>query len=258
VAVVTEQALSERRRVRLPKAAELVAEDLRRDIVRGALRPGDFLPTEANLIDRYGVSRPTLREALRVLEAESLISLQKGARGGARVLGPQLDAAARYGGHLIQAQGGSLEDVLIAEEMLQVGAVRLLAAERPERGLAALREGLAAEAEALDDITAFSTCAVNFHAGLIAATGNQSIALLAGILRSIVERHVMLVAGKQPPTATPPRWRVKSHEVHTQVLALIEAGDVDGAEGLWRRHLQTSRRAMMKEIPIRDVIDLFA
>ena len=67
-----------RRPLRLPKAAELVAEDIRRDIVRGALQPGDFLPTEANLIEQFGVSRPTLREALRVLESESLISLHKG------------------------------------------------------------------------------------------------------------------------------------------------------------------------------------
>jgi DNA-binding FadR family transcriptional regulator len=255
---MAEQVLGERRTVRLPKAAELVAEDIRRDIVRGTLSAGDYLPTEANLIDQYGVSRPTLREALRVLEAESLISLQKGARGGARVRGPQLDAAARYGGHVIQAQGGSLEDVLIAEEMLQVGAVRLLAAERPEEGLTTLRESLAAEGEAVDDLTAFSTCAVNFHAGLIAATGNQSIGLLAGILRNIVERHIMLVAGKQPVTDITPKWRTKSHEVHSRVLELIEGGHVDDAEQLWRRHLVASRRAMMKEIPINNVIDLFA
>jgi DNA-binding FadR family transcriptional regulator len=253
-----ERTTGERKPLRLPKATELVAEEIRRDIVRGALQPGDFLPTEANLIEQFGVSRPTLREALRVLESESLISLHKGARGGARVRGPQLDAAARYGGHLIQAQGGSLEDVLIAEEMLQVGAVRLLAAEQPANGIATLRESLEAEGQALGDVAAFSSCAVNFHEGLIAATGNQSIALLAGILRGIVERHVMLVAAKQRPTARPPKWRTKSHEVHAQVLDLIVAGQVDDAEHLWRRHLVASRRAMMKEIPIKNVIDLFA
>lgn len=255
---MAEQVAGERRLVRMPKASELVAEDIRRDIVRGELRPDDFLPTEANLIDRYGVSRPTLREALRVLEAESLISLQKGARGGARVRGPQLDAVARYGGHLLQAHGGSLNDVLTAQETLQVGAVRLLASDRPEAGIAVLRDSLVAEGEALGDLAAFSTCAVNFHEGLVAATGNQSLSLLAGILHNIVERHTMLVAAKQPATSKPPKWRTKSHEVHAQVLDLITAGEVDAAESLWRRHLVASRKAMMKEISITNVIDLFA
>lgn len=107
--------------LRLPTATELVAEELTRKIVRNELRPGEYLPIEGDLVEQFGVSRPTVREALRVLEAESLISLHKGARGGARVRGPQLEAVARYGGHLIQAAGASLEDVLVAEEMLQVG-----------------------------------------------------------------------------------------------------------------------------------------
>lgn len=246
------------RPLRLPKASELVAEDIRRDIVRGDLRPGDFLPLEADLIDRYQVSRPTLREALRVLEAESLIALHKGARRGALVQGPQLDAVARYGGHLIQSQGGSLEDVLIAEEMLQVGAVRLLAAERPIKGLSLLRQQLEGEGQALDDVMAFSSCVVNFHEGLVAATGNQSLELLAGILRNIVEQHTMLVAAKQPATSKPSRWRTRSHEVHTELLDLITDSQVDEAEHLWRRHLVASRKAMMKEIPIKNVVDLFA
>src|SRR5690606_27941135 len=86
--------------LRVPKAAELVAGRIRSQIVRGELREGDALPTEGELMKEFGVSRPTLREALRVLEAESLISVHRGSRGGARVRVPQSNVAADYAGLL--------------------------------------------------------------------------------------------------------------------------------------------------------------
>ena len=70
--------------VKVPKTAELVTAQLRSQIVRGDLREGDALPPEATLMTQFGVSRPTLREAFRVLESEALISVRRGARGGAR------------------------------------------------------------------------------------------------------------------------------------------------------------------------------
>ena len=66
--------------VKVPKTAELVAAQLRRQIVRGDLREGDALPPEATLMEQFAVSRPTLREAFRVLESEALISVRRGAR----------------------------------------------------------------------------------------------------------------------------------------------------------------------------------
>jgi DNA-binding FadR family transcriptional regulator len=70
--------------LRAPKTAELIASYIRGQIVRGDLKTGDALPSETVLMEMFGVSRPTLREAFRILEAESLISVRRGARGGAR------------------------------------------------------------------------------------------------------------------------------------------------------------------------------
>src|SRR5690349_4407942 len=82
--------------VRVPKSAELVAQSLRLRIVRGELREGDGLPPENVLMQQFGVSRPTLREAFRILESEQLITVHRGARGGGRVHAPNGDVAARY------------------------------------------------------------------------------------------------------------------------------------------------------------------
>src|SRR5436309_3200194 len=82
--------------VRVPKSAELVAQALRMRIVRGHLQEGDGLPPENVLMQQFGVSRPTLREAFRILESEQLITIHRGARGGGRVHAPGDDAVARY------------------------------------------------------------------------------------------------------------------------------------------------------------------
>ncbi len=70
--------------IRSPKTAELVARTLRRMIVDGQLKEGDFLPHEAELMTHFQVSRPTLREAVRVLESERLVEVRRGSRTGAK------------------------------------------------------------------------------------------------------------------------------------------------------------------------------
>ena len=69
--------------VRSPKTAELVARSLRRMVVDGDLKDGDYLPNEAELMTHFGVSRPTLREAVRLLKSERLVEVRRGSRTGA-------------------------------------------------------------------------------------------------------------------------------------------------------------------------------
>jgi DNA-binding FadR family transcriptional regulator len=81
--------------VRVPKTAELVATEIRNAILAGSLRPGDRLPPENALMSTFGVSRPSLREALRLLEAEELLDIRRGAQGGAVVRRPSALPALR-------------------------------------------------------------------------------------------------------------------------------------------------------------------
>ncbi|WP_235489098.1 winged helix-turn-helix domain-containing protein, partial [Frankia sp. AvcI1] len=82
-----------------------------RQIVRGELHEGDALPPEAVLMEQFGVSRPTLREAFRVLESEALISVRRGAHGGARVHTPNGHVAARYTALVLEHQHTTLADI---------------------------------------------------------------------------------------------------------------------------------------------------
>ena len=91
-----------------PKAAENVAAELRRQIVTGRLKPGDKLHPENVLQAEFAISRPTMREALRILESESLISISRGKLGGARVIEIDLGAAANQVGVYLQIAGTTL------------------------------------------------------------------------------------------------------------------------------------------------------
>src|SRR5262245_30036396 len=103
VAAPPARAGRERRPVpfRIPKTAEVIADEIRRWVVRGELREDDTLPSEAELMEHFSVSRPTIREAFRILESESLIYVRRGARGGARIQIPNGAAAGRSVGFLL-------------------------------------------------------------------------------------------------------------------------------------------------------------
>ena len=83
-------------KMRVPKMADMIADHIRNRILDGELKEGDSLPSEAQLLEGFGVSRPTLREAFRVLETEKLISVSRGSRKGATVHAPTIDIVSRY------------------------------------------------------------------------------------------------------------------------------------------------------------------
>src|SRR5579859_3651515 len=118
--------------IRVPKAAELVVAELRRQIIRGELADGDPLPPEPDLLARFGVSRPTIREVYRVLESESFITVRRGAKGGAWVRPPPLEVAARYVAFTLEYRGVTVRDVYDARAALEVPSVGKLALDRTD------------------------------------------------------------------------------------------------------------------------------
>src|SRR3954465_5119340 len=159
--------------LRVPKMAELVSQRLRRQIVRGELTEGDALPSEAELMTQFGVSRPTLREAFRVLESEGLISVRRGAHGGARVQVPSGEAAARYAGLVLEFRGATLQDVYEARGVLEPPCARRLASRRTKSDIDRLRENIASARAALDHPATHIRLNNEFHAVMIELAGNQ-------------------------------------------------------------------------------------
>ena len=129
--------------LREPKMAERVATVLRRMMVRGEIAEGTMLPPESELMERFGVSRPTLREAFRVLESESLINVERGVRGGARVTRPQRQTLARYAGLILEYEGVTLKDVYDARALIETPLIVQLATNASRSAIAQLEEIIA-------------------------------------------------------------------------------------------------------------------
>ncbi|KQC35597.1 FadR/GntR family transcriptional regulator, partial [Frankia sp. ACN1ag] len=179
------------RHVRVPKTAELVAAHLRRQIVRGELHEDDALPPEAVLMEQFGVSRPTLREAFRVLESEALISVRRGAHGGARVHTPNGHVAARYTALVLEHQHTTLADIHTAHTHLEPAAIRLLATTATDTHLTHLTTHLTTTDHALatphPNPTDIHTHHLNFHTLLLTTPANHTLTMISSMLRHILD-----------------------------------------------------------------------
>jgi DNA-binding FadR family transcriptional regulator len=250
--------------VRAPKTAELIATQLRGQIVRGELRAGDTLPPEVALMEQFGVSRPTLREAFRILETESLISVRRGSRGGAQVVEPALAVAARYVGLLLQVTGTTISDVYHARMVLEPAAAKLLATRRTPQDLADLTalidqlEELIEGDQDFRDAMAWTTPTFQFHDLVLERAGNKTLAVQAGVLREVVAMHLSQAVGRtidRPETTEAFRKTVRSYR---KLVALLEAKDADGAERHWRTHMEVAgRRLLHDDFGSKTVVDLF-
>src|SRR6201982_2052619 len=121
-----------RRRLSARRTAEIVADELRRQIIDGELSDADLLPRQEVLVEQFNVSLVSLREALRILETEGLVSVRRGNRGGAVVHAPAKTSAAYLLGLLLQSDYVPLADLGTALQELEP-ACAALAARRPDR-----------------------------------------------------------------------------------------------------------------------------
>ncbi len=242
-------------RARLREKPQQVADELRSLILSGVLSEGDSLGHEPDLVERFGVSRPSLREALRILEAEGLITVVRGVLGGVIVHVPDERMTARTAALVLQARNVSLADVFDARRLLEPVAARVVASSRARKSSAAELRNLIKEEElAIGDPDDFGRANARFHERLVALAGNQTLTILTEMLNEIVARAVATVSRADDGTDTTATRRrgMRSQE---RLAALIEAGDGAAAEEHWRAHMAVVGRVMLGQRAT-TVIDL--
>jgi GntR family transcriptional repressor for pyruvate dehydrogenase complex len=209
-------------RPKAPKAAVLVAAQLRRHIVTGRLKPGDKLFPENVLQTEFAISRPTMREALRLLESESLITINRGKHGGARVMSIDLGAIASQVGVFLQIEGTTLDDIWLARTVIEPPAAGLLAASRDAAALAALETNIeAARAAAQTDLILYADLAAEFSMLITRHCGNRTIHLLAALIYDIIRRQHENVTERTLANASVDRLRQDSLRDREKLVALI-------------------------------------
>ena len=222
-----------------------IADELRALIVTGELSDGEMVGHEPELVERFGVSRPSLREALRILEAEGLVSVVRGVRGGVVVHAPDTRSTARTAALLLQARNVPLVDVLEARSEIEPIAARAVAASRGRRAAAKeLRALLQDEEDAIEDPESFGVANASFHHHLQMLGGNLTLTILAEMLDEIVVRAFAAVSRADDVVGS---LSVRRRGLRSQarLVDLIEAGDADGAEAHWRTHMLVVGRAML-------------
>jgi DNA-binding FadR family transcriptional regulator len=226
-------------------AYRALADRLRAQITSGELRPGDRLPAEPQLCAHTGVSRSTVREALRLLASQNLIVTTRGVSGGSFVAEPsatQLGDLLSTGLGMLMAAGAiSTEQWFEVRDTFEVPAAGLAACRRTEVQLAGLEEALFdPDRTPLDTIVAAHLA---FHVRLAQATGNPLHELITRPLYSVANERIL---GERAPAGF---WRRVDAE-HRALLAAVAAQDPATARAAARAHLEHMRCAYL-EVDVR-------
>jgi DNA-binding FadR family transcriptional regulator len=246
---------AKRKETRNREKPQQIADELRSLIVAGKLSEGDSLGHEPDLVERFGVSRPSLREALRILEAEGLVTVVRGVRGGVVVHEPDGRMTARTAALVLQARNVELADVFQARSLLEPIAARTIATMRGRKtAIRELRDLIAAETAVIEAPERFGAANALFHERLVALAGNQTLGIVAEMLNEIVARAVTAVSQADDVVGSVAvrRRGIRSQE---RLLELLDEGDGAGAEEHWRAHMQVVGRVMLGQ-EASTVVDL--
>ncbi len=236
--------------VRAEKLSHLVAERLRGQIASGEISPGDTLPSETELMKQMGVSRPTLREAMRVLESEGLLQLGRGARSGAAILAPSIERAASYGAMYLATEGTTIGDIHQVRTLLEPSLAAQHAQTAKKHVVKVLQDCVTMQEQALQahDYVGAVAAVNDFHEALVRYSPNNALKLLAGMLHDISANIYPLMAmnGTRSEQLQVSRRTQKSTEAHAKLTKLIAAGKAAEAERFWRDYMIDTAAFMAK------------
>ena len=251
--------LPPRRRISQERVAETVAAELRRRILAQAGGQDGFrLPTQDHLMAEFGVSHPSIREAIRILETEGLVTVRRGKVGGAEVHLPDESSAAYHLGLALQAGRVQVADLAAGLRMLEPLCVAACAL-RDDRATAViplLRASIDRSIEQLGSGPEFTHAAREFHGLVVELCGNATMRYVVNALVALWSVQEQAWAERvyregQYPSRADAREVVKSHE---HLLAAIAAGHSEQAEHRSRSHLAAAQAVLLDQLGV-NIVD---
>lgn len=223
------------------KLSDEVFDRLERMITSGELKPGDEMPSERVLMERFGVGRPAIREAMQSLAKMGLVSISHGERAKvleltAQSIFRQVDPTAKI---MLAQSIDSLEHLKNARIFFERGIAREAVSKATDKDIADLGAILARQRDSLGDADAFISADMQFHTRIAQISGNPIfVAVSEAMLAWLKEyhTHMLIWTGKENYTLVE----------HEEILDRLTARDADGAEAAMLRHLERSRTLYVK------------
>jgi GntR family transcriptional repressor for pyruvate dehydrogenase complex len=209
------------------KVAEALAQEIVHEIVSRKLAPGTLLPSEAQMLEDYGVGRGSLREALRILEVHGLITMKPGRNGGPMVIEARTRDFGRMSTLFFHMAGMTFQQLIDARLVMEPLMAKL-AAERRGQELARVPD---AKETAVEDDATYFDATQDFHKTVASMSGNPVLNLMALSLEDIFHDQV---SGLLFPKSK----RREVLTIHQEIAAAISDGRADDAERLMRQHMQ--------------------
>ena len=229
-------------------ASEQVAVQIQHYMQRENLGPGDFLGREEDLAGEFGVSRPTLREALKLLASGNLIRATKGPGGGIFVAHTAEQGMSRSLSDaiamMLETEAVTLHELLDARVLLEVPLAGLAAYQPKEDTIKRLRAAVQATAEAPDDLKVIADMDAEIHQTIASAAGNRMVQALTNWIFEVLQPSLIEVL-------EPAVVHSAIVEQHEALVAAVEKGDPARAERAMKDHLLYLRDvlSMVEEEP---------
>lgn len=194
------------------------------------------------MIAEYGVARATLREALRLLEAQELIAIKAGPLGGPVVTRPSTASLSSYMANVFNAYEATLADLIEARSQLEPAVAALAAQKRSEEDLATLAAAVREMEQQYEDEEQFLKLNRLFHEALAKCTGNPIFLVMTASINSVGDGAALGVSYR-------PKDRLAVLDAHRQILETIRAGDPKAAFEATRSHLLHYRDYVARKYP---------
>jgi DNA-binding FadR family transcriptional regulator len=224
----------------VPKASDVIATELRERILEGEFDEDTPLPPERELVNQTGMSRSTVREALRILEIQGLVRIKSGRTGGAFVKRPGKEAVASSVSLLIRGHRLRLAALLETREAIEPFCAQLAARNRTDEDLAVLDAANAAIEDPSGSLQAFLQANVDWHVGVATAGHNE---LLAGMMTGLSKA---IYTATENERFVDDKVRVVTARAHKSVTTAIRQGNAEAAERRMIRHVHSYAKAILE------------
>lgn len=218
-------------RLNVGRISGMIVDQIRLLVRDGHLSPGDRLPSERELCERFGVSRVTVREALRVLEANGLITIKVGARGGAFITTPSSERVGEGIADLLTLSEITASEVTEARRVFELGIVPLVCERADDDDFAALLEICDRSDAALSRDEYTMDLSAEFHVRVARATHNSAIEML------VQSFHGPMLMSLRRAQIAAPLMGHRGTEEHRKFAEAIARRDVAGATEVMSVHL---------------------